>query len=187
MATVPKLLTYEEWLRLPPVEDGTDEVVKGELLCMPAPRFPHADTIQRLIRRFDRQVDEEQVSILGSTFGLMIAEDPLTCRSPDLAVFWKEKRVIRDGLDWSAPDLIIEVISPSETKRRKQEKIDDYASIGVPEVWLLSPEAQSVEVWLLIEGQLSRAAILVEGSLQPTRFPGVSISIPEIWPEEVKQ
>jgi Uma2 family endonuclease len=187
MATVPKLLTYQEWLRLPPVEDGTDEVVKGELHFMPAPCYPHADIIQRIIRRFDRQVDEEKVSILGSTFGLMITEDPLTCRSPDLPVFWKHNRVIRDGLDWSPPDLIIEVISPSETKRRKQEKIDDDAGAGVPEVWLMSPEAQSVEVWLLIEGQLRRTAILVEGSLQPTRFPGVSIAIPEIWPEEVKQ
>jgi Uma2 family endonuclease len=132
-------------------------------------------------------VDRKKVRILGSNFGLMISRDPLTCRSPDLAVFWQEHRIIRDGLDWSPPDLIVEVISPSETKRRKEEKMADYASIGVPEAWLVSPEAQSVEFRLLVEGKFKTTGVFFEGSLQPTRFPGVSISIPEIWPEEVKQ
>jgi Uma2 family endonuclease len=187
MATVLKLLTYEEWLRLPPVEDGTDEVVKGELRFMPPRLYPHADVIRRLIRRFDRQVDEDSVRVFGSNFGLMISRDPLTCRSPDLAVFWRDKMVVQDGLCWSPPDLIIEVISPSESKRRKEEKMADYASIGVPEAWLVSPEAQSVEVRLLLDGKLNTTGVFVAGSLQPNRFPGVSIAIPEIWPDEVKQ
>ena len=154
---------------------------------MPPTHYPHADIIQLIIEQLVAQVDRKKVRILGSNFGLMITRDPLTCRSPDLAVFWQDKRVIVDGLDWSPPDLIIEVISPSETKRRKEEKMADYALIGVPEAWLVSPEAQSVEVRLLADGKLNTTGVFVGGSLQPTRFPGVSISIPEIWPEEVKQ
>ena len=57
--------------------------------------------------------------------------------------------VIRDDWFWSAPELIIEVFSNAENKRRKEEKVEDYASIGVPEVWLVSPEAEIVEVRLL--------------------------------------
>ena len=75
MATVPRILTYEEWLRMPPVEDGTDEVVKGELRFMPPTRYPHAEIIQRLIARFIRQTDD-RVAILGSNFGLMISREP---------------------------------------------------------------------------------------------------------------
>lgn len=187
MATVPKLLTYEEWLRLPPVEDGTDEVVKGELRFMPPTRYPHAWIIQKLIEAVLGQVDREKVQILGSNFGLMISRDPLTCRCPDLAVYWRDKMVIQDGLCWSPPDLVIEIISPSEIKRRKEVKMADYASIGVPEAWLVSPEAQSVEIRLLADGKLKTTGVFVAGSLQPTRFPGVSVSIPDIWPEEVKQ
>src|SRR2546425_11617556 len=82
MATVPRLLTYEEWLRMPPVEDGTDEVVKGELRFMPPTHYPHAEIIQRLIERFVGQVDRKSVGILGSNFGLMISREPLTCRCP---------------------------------------------------------------------------------------------------------
>ena len=91
MATVPHLLTYEEWLKLPSVEDGTDEVVRGELRFMPPTRYPHAKIIQRLIAALLPQVDSKQVSILGSNFGLMISREPLTCRSPDLALYWRDK------------------------------------------------------------------------------------------------
>jgi Uma2 family endonuclease len=183
MATVQRLLSYKEWLDMPPVEDGTDEVVNGELRFMPPTHFPHAEIVQRLVVRFSKQLDEHRASILGSNFGLMISQDPLTCRSPDLAVYDRSELIIRDGLYWSPPSLVVEVLSPSENKRRKQEKLDDYAKIGVPEAWIVSPEAQTVEIRMLVEGKLAVAKILAEGNLEPTRFPDVKIPIAEIWPE----
>src|SRR5262249_22277533 len=156
MATIPRILTYEEWLRMPPVEDGTDEVVKGELRVMPPTRYPHAEIIQLLIEQLVTHVDRNKVGILGSNLGLMITNAPLTCRTPDLIMFWRDKMEIRDGLYWSPPGLVIEIISPSETKRRKEEKMEDYASIGVPEASLFSPQAQSVETRLLSSGKLQR-------------------------------
>jgi Uma2 family endonuclease len=180
--TVARNLSYEEWLKMPPVEDGTDEVVNGELRFMPPTRYPHAEIIQRLILALIGQVDPKRVGILGSNLGLMISQEPLTCRSPDLIMFWRDTMVMQDGLYWSAPGLIVEVLSPSENRRRKEEKLADYAAIGVPEVWLVSPEAETVEVRLLQEGKLELTAILMEGSLQPIQFPGVAVSIPAIFP-----
>jgi Uma2 family endonuclease len=183
MATVSRTLTYEEWLQMPPVEDGTDEVVKGELRFMPPTRYPHAEIIGRLIEQLFGQVDHTRVSILGSNLGLMISREPLTCRSPDLILFWRDKMQIVDGLYCSPPGLIVEVLSPSENRRRQDGKLEDYASIGVPEVWLISPEAHSVEVQQLKDGKLVRSAILVEGSIEPSQFPGVSISVASLFPE----
>lgn len=183
MATIPRLLTYDDWLRMPPVEDGTDEVVKGELRFMPPTRYPHAEIIQRLILGLARQVNEKQVAILGSNFGLMISREPLTCRSPDLALYWRDQMVIQDGLYTSPPGLIVEILTPSENRRRKEEKMGDYAAIGVPEVWLCSPQAQSVEVRQLSSGRMERKVILVEGTAEPLSFPGLKIDLREIWPE----
>jgi Uma2 family endonuclease len=183
MATIPRLLTYEEWLRMPPVEDGADEVVNGELRFMPPARYPHAEIIRRLLRSFTSQVNEEEVIVLGSNLGLMIGREPLSCRSPDLVVYWRDKMVIKDGLYYSPPDLVVEILSPSETRKRKEEKLEDYATIGVPEAWLMSPEARSVEILLLSAGKLVTSAVAVEGSLQPTRFPGVFIPVVPLWPE----
>ena len=184
MPTASKLLTYEEWLQMPTVEDGTDEVVKGEFRFMPPSHYPHAEVIEELTAQFMAQVDRKKVRVLSSNFGLMISREPLTCRSPDLALYWKERDRIEDGLHYSAPDLIVEILSPSENRRRKEEKMEDYASIGVPEAWIFSPEAESVEVRLLNAGRLTRSAILVEGILQPTRFPGVGIQVETIWPDQ---
>jgi Uma2 family endonuclease len=177
------LLIYEEWLRLPPVEDGTDEVVKGELRFMPPTHYPHPEIVRRLNRMLDRELDEERAIVMDSNFGLMITREPLTCRSPDLVVYRREKIVIQDGLYWTPPDLVIGVLSPSETKGRKEEKLADYASIGVPEAWLVSPEAQSVEIRLLVDGQLKTTDVLLAGELHLTQFPEVSIPVAAIWPD----
>jgi len=83
------------------------------------------------------------------------------------------------------PGLIVEILSPSEGRKRKEEKMEDYASIRVPEVWLCSPEAQSIEVRRLSSsGRLERTAVVVDGTLEPAHFPGVKIAVPEIWPVE---
>ena len=174
-------LAYRDWLRLPAAENGTDEVVNGELRLVPTRLYPHAHIIGNLNRCLGHL--PESAAVYSSGIGLMISREPLTCRSPDLVVFWREKMVIQDGLHWSAPDLIVEVLSPSENRRRKEEKLADYAAIGAPEVWLVSPEAETVEVRLLKEGKLERTAILAEGSLQPSQFAGVTISVPAIFPE----
>jgi len=182
MATASKLLTYEEWLQMPTVEDGTDEVVKGEYRFTPPTHYPHVDIIEELTAQFMQQVDRKEVRVFSSNFGLLITREPLTCRSPDMALYWRSRDRVEDGLRVAAPDLIIEVLSPSENRRRKEEKLEDYASIGVPEAWVLSPQAESVEIRLLRDGKLERTEILVTGTLRPTRFPGVSIEVESIWP-----
>lgn len=51
-----------------------------------------------------------------------------------------------------------------------------------PEVWVVSPEAQTVEVMLLKDGRLSTAALLREGQLKPVHFPGAAVDIALLWP-----
>ena len=183
MATITRTLTYEEWLQMPTAGCGREEVVNGELLTVPPPHLPHAAIVRRLMLRFARQIDEKQVELYGSEFGLIISREPLTARSPDLALFWREKMIVEDGMVWSPAGLVIEVISKSETKRRKHEKLDDYARIGVPEAWLVSPEAEDVAIYQLADGKLALSKIVNDGDLQPTQFPSVSIPVAELWPE----
>lgn len=145
MASLPKTgtVTYEEWLRMPVVECGREEVVNGE----------------------------------------MIRREPLTRRSPDAAVFERATMVEEDGSYLSAPQLALEVLSPSETRKEIAEKLRDYESIGAEEVWLVNPEAATVEVLQLENGSLQRAAIWAEGILKPRHFPAVQVDIARIWPD----
>ena len=181
MATTPKVITYEEWLKLPEAE-GVEEVVRGEIRKMPPNKWNHARIVEELARQLREQLDTQAVFVVTSVFGLVIRRDPLTTRVPDIAVFIRKNVVELDGYIHSAPDLVVEVLSPANTRVERSEKLKDYESLGVPEVWVVSPEAQTVEVMLLNEGRLSTAALLREGRLRPTHFPGASIDIASIWP-----
>jgi len=181
MATTSKVLTYEEWLTLPEVE-GVEEVVNGVIVTMPPNKVIHADIVENLADLLKAQVDRRTVQVRVSTFGLVIRRNPLTTRVPDIAVFIRSNVIAEDGYIHSAPELVLEVLSPANT-RPEPAKLQDYESLGVPEVWVVSPEAQTAEVLLLQDGRLTTTALLREGQLKPTRFPEVSVDIAAIWPK----
>ncbi len=180
MATSSKVLTYEDWLALPEAE-GVEEVVQGEVRKMPPNKVLHADTVENLADLLKAQVDRRLVQVRVSTFGLVIRREPLTTRVPDIAVFVRNKVVELDGYIHSAPELVVEVLSPANTRSERAENLQDYESLGVPEVWVLSPEAQTVEVLLLQEGRLSMTQLLRQGQLRPTLFPEAVIDVSAIW------
>jgi len=168
---------------MPEVHDAREEVVNGEIRIMPPCKSPHPKVVAKLMSALVRQLDDALFWILTGSFGLVIRKEPLTCRIPDLAVFERATLVEADGYFQSAPLLAVEVLSPSEDRKIKAEKLRDYESISVPEVWLISPEGRTVEILYLEEQQLRRSAILAEGLLKPRLFPGVQIDIAQIWPD----
>ena len=180
MATTPKVITYEEWLKLPEAE-GVEEVVQGEIRKMPPNKWNHARIVEELAQQLRAQLDVESVFVMTSVFGLVIRRDPLTTRVPDLAVFVRNQIVEREGYIHSAPELVVEVLSSANTRAERAEKLKEYGSLGVPEVWVVSPEAQTVEVMLLKDGRLSTSALLREGQLKPAHFPGAVVDIASIW------
>src|SRR5437868_3741828 len=110
MATLPKAgtITYEEWLQMPVTQDGREEVVNGEIRLIPPNKLPHPRILRVLQVIFLRQLDLATTEFFSSTFGLVIRTEPLTCRSPDVAVFKRSTMVEQDGYVHSAPQLAIE-------------------------------------------------------------------------------
>jgi Uma2 family endonuclease len=183
MATTTRTVTYEEWLNMTVVEDAIEEVVNGEVRTVPPNKWKHAVIVENLSEALKAQVDRKAVRVVGSVFGLIIRKKPLTSRVPDLAVFLKENIVEQDGYIHSAPELVVEVLSPANARRDMADKIRDYESMGVPELWIISPEAQTIEVILLEKGRLITRSVLTQGQISPQRFPGVAIEVSSIWPE----
>lgn len=150
--------------------------------CLP-PSWNHAEIVQSLYDTIRPQVDKGAAKVISSQFNLIIRRQPLTAREPDLAVFDASTIVELDGRIHSAPQLVVEVLSPANTRREREEKLRDYASLGVPEVWVFAPEGRTVEVLYLEDGRLRRHDILAEGVLTPKHFPTVHVPISEIWPD----
>jgi Uma2 family endonuclease len=182
METTPKVLTYEEWLKLPEAE-GIEEVVNGEIRKMPPNKWNHAQTVELLARQLRAKADSHNILVVTTVFGLVIREQPLTTRVPDLAVFRADQVVEQDGYIHSAPELIVEVLSPANTRVERAEKLKDYESLGVPEVWVVSPEARTVEVLTLEAGRLVTTALLRQGQIVPSHVAGMSVDIAAIWPK----
>jgi len=182
MATTSKVLTYKEWLALPEVE-GVEEVVNGEIVKMPPNKWNHARVVEALARRLGARLDPEVTHVVTSVFGLVVRQEPLALRVPDLAVFKVDGIVEKDGYIHSAPELVVEVLSPANTRAERAAKLKDYEILGVPEVWVVSLEAQTVEVLLLQDGHLATTTLLRQGQLTPSRFPEASVDISAIWPK----
>src|SRR5262249_34988706 len=153
-------VTYEEWLRMPEVRNAREEVVDGEIRIMPPPTVRHAKIAQRLCNQFVRQIDDREVFATCSIVGLVIHREPLVAREPDVAVFRTRTMVERDGLVESPPELVAEVLSPANSRSAMDRKLADYAKLGVPEVWVVSPEGLTIEVLHFDGGRYRRVAIV---------------------------
>jgi len=185
MASLPnsKTVTYEEWLRMPETQDAIEEVVNGEVRIMPPAELRHARIVTKLYDLIRAQIDPRETAVFAAVFGLIVRRAPLTSRVPDLAVFELGTIVEQDGYIHSAPQLVVEVLSPGNTRREREDKLADYASIGVPEVWVVSPEGRTIEVLYLERGSLRPVQVLREGVVTPRHFPNVHVEIADIWPD----
>ncbi len=181
MALATRTVTYEEYLQMPECEIGKEEVVDGEIVTMPPAVPRHARLINNLLRQINPALPLDRFEVLGSSFGIVIRKQPLAVRNPDIAIYRIESYLAADNLVQSAPQLVIEVLSPSNTRREMDRRLRDYAEIAVPEVWILSPEAQTAEILLLHGSDYSDRRLLNEGVLSPALIPELILQIAPLW------
>ena len=103
-------------------------------------------------------------------------------RQPDLLYVSKERADILGQIVESAPDLVAEILSPGNTRRDMEDKLADYARLGVRECWLVSPEARTVEVLTLADGGWRRAAIYGIGdSIDSQVLEGLDFEVSQLF------
>jgi Uma2 family endonuclease len=141
------LMTPEEFL-VYPLDEVKAELVRGELRVSPPPGGPHGFAGASLIASLMMFVMPRRLGrVLGDGVGYELVQLPRTVRVPD-ASFVRAERFpaegIGPGLFKFAPDLAIEVLSPSETASDLQEKLDDYRVSGTSLVWVVDPVRRTV-------------------------------------------
>ncbi|MCH7653545.1 MAG: Uma2 family endonuclease, partial [Chloroflexi bacterium] len=146
MTTETRRMTYEEYLEGPEIK-GRYDIVDGVLKMAPSPTRKHQEILGQLYHLLRNFLDETR---LGSAFiaplDVVIEREPLKIRQPDLLFVSNERAEILHDIVEGAPDLVVEILSPSNSRADIQEKLDDYAGLGVSECWLVSPEGRTVEV-----------------------------------------
>ncbi|MBX9628560.1 MAG: Uma2 family endonuclease [Gemmataceae bacterium] len=150
-ATATKLLTAEEFARLPDPPDGSkQELVKGEVVTMPPPSFAHGKVQGNVYYALETHNRARSAGHVTVESGLVTERDSDTVRGPDVA-FWSFERVPA-GHDPGvypavAADLVVEVLSPGNTRRQVRDKLREYFAAGVRLVWVADPDDRSVTVY----------------------------------------
>jgi Uma2 family endonuclease len=189
MSTEAKTLTYEAYLALPETKQRY-EIVDGMLIMPPAPTPDHQWILKRISSRLDNFVEERDLGVvLFAPVDLLIQREPLRTRQPDVLYLSAERTGIRGraelrGLQFLEipPDLVVEVLSPSNTRRDIEGKLEDYRRIGVRECWLASPEAETVEIMSLSAQETGMTSIFgVNDSLRSQVLGDFTLGLREVF------
>jgi Uma2 family endonuclease len=141
--------TAEELFQMP--DNGFRyELVKGELKKMTPAGSKHGVTIANLTAPLTVHVKASNLGIvLGAETGFKIGSEPDTVRAPDIA-FIRRERIPASGVPeefWpGAPDLAVEVLSPSDTIYEVEEKVTDWLAAGTRIVWVLNPRRRVIHI-----------------------------------------
>ncbi len=170
---------------LPYVEGTRYEIIGGELFVSTTPHYNHqfvCGEIYRLLQNWSLQTR------LGKTIltpGLVFADDDDVI--PDVAWLSNERlaeSLGKDGHLHSAPDLVIEVLSPGSRNRRRdcEAKLKLYSRRDVLEYWIVDWETQSIEVYRQKHSQLDHISTLLKSELlESSLLPGFSARVEDLF------
>jgi Uma2 family endonuclease len=189
MAVETRKLTYEDYLATPEMRCRY-EIIDGEMIMAPRPLPIHQWVAANLFRALDPFVRERRLGVLlFAPLDIVIRRAPLRTRQPDLLFLSAARSGIIGGAQLrrfqlleQAPDLVIEILSPTNTRREIADKLEDYRSIGVRECWIVSPEAQTVEVVRLSPEGTQTLGIFGTGmTLRSEVLEGFALSVEEVF------
>ena len=189
-SSVPKTVTYEQYLeeyRCEPPSRQPYHILDGVVIMSPSPQPIHQRITYRLGILLDRFEVTGGIRVLPSPLDVVVRRAPLRTRQPDILVMSEGRLAEAGGFHATgpievAPELVIEVLSPSETRRTIGDKIADFQAMGVRECWLVSSEAETVEVLSLTAEEIRTVTIYGRSDVvQSEVFAAVKLPVSEIF------
>ena len=181
MSTATTLMTMDDLWNLP--DDGNHhELVKGELLTMPPPGFEHGTVGNRLNVCMFVHAESSKLGRVVMGGRLRPRTRPRHSAAADVA-FVGNAKLQQFGIPKkyfpAAPDVAVEVISPSDIYVEVDEKVEQWLNAGTQAVWVVNPRRKSVTVHVANQNPvvLKEADTLTGG----TAFPGFSMLVAEIF------
>lgn len=177
---IPKL-SYEEFRQLP--DDGRRyELIGGEVHLTPAPTTKHQYVVHNLDMSLSPYVQEKKLGdVWEAPLDVRLSQE--TALQPDLVFVAKARLgIVREDCIAGTPDLVVEVLSVSTAVHDRVTKIPVYAQAGVGEVWLIEPQAKTVEV-LKLQGKkyFVEATLAADQVLTSDLFPGWQLSLRNVF------
>lgn len=178
--------TYADYLKFQFEE--MVELIKGKIYRMsPAPRVVHQAISRNLEIEIGSFLKGKKCLIYNAPIDVVLPiankkrNKATTVVQPDICVIC-DPIIVEDKAIFGVPNWIIEILSQSTAKKDMNEKYQVYEEAGVGEYWMVSPEYQTVEVFLLENGKYSRKALLGStDTFNPFTLPDLTINMQEIF------
>ena len=175
--------TADQLLRLPSGMGQRFELVAGELRVMSPAGWRHGEivgSLHSILGAFIRQ--KKLGKVFGAETGFQLGVDPDTVRAPDFAFISKRRlpKKLPKASYWpGAPDLAVEILSPSDRTGEVDEKITQWLTGGAQAVWVVDPKLQIVTIHQAGKrAQIRSAGEILQGD--PV-VPGFSCAIDELF------
>jgi Uma2 family endonuclease len=174
--------SFYDWL----TPDVKAEFINGEIVVQSPAKKRHTDTSMNLSALLRAYVEVNDLGYVGAETVLisLTRNDYL----PDICFFGREKAAEFDPeqMKYPAPDFIIEVLSPSTAETDRGIKSEDYAAHGVAEYWLVDPELETVEQFVLHDEEYRLLLKVKSGFLSGEVVQGFEIPVEAIFDSKVK-
>ncbi len=172
---------YKDW-----PEDERWQIIDGQAYCMTAaPNIKHQRVTGNLYASIRGKLKGKPCTTFIAPTDVVF--DDYNIVQPDVLVVCDKGRITEANIQ-GAPDLVIEVISPSNSFMDKKQKLELYERFSVPEYLLVDPVGDLVERYRLVEAKYGRAEIFPwHGELPLVSLPGVTINLWEIFERDLAE
>jgi Uma2 family endonuclease len=174
--------TWADFLALE--EDDLRELIDGQLLEIDVPNKKHEWIVATLIWLLRSWAERTKAGIvLGSGYKVRISDRRGVMPDVQFTRHGRESILGKEAIESGAPDLVVEVVSPTSVRYDRVQKLRWYASIGVPEYWIVDGQQDMLERLILGGDGLYRIATSAGGDevFRPESFPGLEIALADLW------
>jgi len=171
--------TYAEYCKIP-ADRYRHELIDGRHYVNPAPSPYHQQVAGRL---FYQLMDRIEIPGVGLVFvapidvhlgrGSLVQPDIVVLRTRNLSIVGDKKLT-------GVPDLLVEVLSPSNRSYDRRTKRDRYERSGVREYWIVDPEARCIEQ-LVLRGRVFAPSVVCKDRIRLRALRGIEVDLSRVW------
>ena len=163
------------------------ELLKGKIFQMGAPSLTHQAVSRNLTILIGNRFYNAPCKLFAAPFDVRLAKkgekdnEIYTVVQPDLCVVCDADKLDERGC-WGAPDLIIEILSPGNSKKEMLNKYELYEEAGVREYWVVRPDYKEITQFVLENNKYRTLPPVVEGTIiHSAIFPDLSLQTEDIF------
>lgn len=156
--------TYNDYINLEPYEVRRYELIDGEIYLVPSPTPKHQQVVLNLASILREFVLSRDLGLVGvAPLDVVLSDEDVL--QPDVIFIAKERLgIVGERNIQGAPDLVIEVLSPSTAERDRTIKRARYARFGVREYWMVEPISKTIEVLKASQEGFETVRVYPEGT-----------------------